>query len=110
MHRQSNNDLQIQNGAAASLPPAMIGETGWDILLALNAEEESGVSLEKLGPLVSVPPSVLGQWLDWLEDRRLIAGRSDIFTDEFRVVISRAGRELLDNYLLATSSLQGRAH
>ena len=109
MDRQSNSDLKIRNGAVASLPPAMIGETGWDILLAVGANDDFGLGLDRLAALASVPPLILGQWLDWLEDRRLVAGRTDIFTDEFRAVITRAGRELLDNYLLATSSLQGRA-
>jgi hypothetical protein len=108
MDREWKSDLQIHNGAAASLPPAMIGESGWDVLLALSAEEQSGLSLEKLAPLVSVPREALEQWLDWLEDRQLVASGRYNLTRHFGAVITRAGRELVENYLLATSSLQRR--
>jgi DNA-binding transcriptional ArsR family regulator len=108
MDREWKIDLQSQNGAIASLPPAMIGETGWDVLLALSMEEQSGLSLDRLAPLVSVSGSVLGQWLDWLEDRELVASGRRRFTHEIGVIITRAGRELVENYLLAASGLQGR--
>ena len=108
MDRDSESDLQIRKRAMASLPPAMIGETGWDILLALTANDEAGLRLEKLARLISVPRTILGQWLDWLEDRQLVTGRSDHVTDDFIAGITRAGRELVENYLLATSSLQLR--
>jgi hypothetical protein len=106
MDREWNSDLQIQNGAVASLPPAMIGETGWDVLLALGAASDSALSLEKLAALVSVPGSILSQWLDWLEDRQLIASGRYKLSNKLGAVITRAGRELVENYLLATSSLQ----
>jgi hypothetical protein len=103
IHRQSN----IEIGAAiASLPPAMIGETGWDVLLALRADERHQLSLEKLASLVSVPGGVLADWLDWLDDRALVSGSISDFDEQPRVVITRAGRELVDNYLATTSGLQ----
>lgn len=109
MDREQKSDLQIRRGAAATLPPAMIGETGWDILLALSAEEQSGRSFDKLAPLVSVSREVLEQWLDWLEDRQLVASGRYNLADQIGAVITRAGRELVENYLLATSSLQRSA-
>lgn len=109
MAREWKSDLQIQNGAAASLPPAMIGETGWDVLLALSGREQFGYSLDTLAPLVSVPKSVLREWLDWLEDRELIAKAWHRFSDRFGAVITPGGRELVHNYVLATSSLEQRA-
>ena len=105
MDRDSNSDLQIRKGAIASLPPAMIGETGWDILLALTSPDDSGLRPERLARMISVPRTILAQWLEWLEDRQLVTGRSDHITDEFIAAITRAGRELVENYLLATSSL-----
>jgi len=108
MNREWKSDLQIQKGATAALPPAMIGETGWDVLLALSAREHSGLKLERLAALVSVPIVAVREWLNWLEDRQLIASGRHRFTDEFGAVITRAGSELVQNYLLATSSLQHR--
>jgi DNA-binding MarR family transcriptional regulator len=108
MDREWNSDLRISNRSAATLPPAMIGETGWDVLLALRADDRHELSLEKLASLVSVPGSVLADWLDWLDDRALVSGSISDFDEQPRVVITRAGRELVDNHFLAASSLQGR--
>ena len=105
MDRNPNSDLQIRKGAMASLPPALIGETGWDILLALTSPDGTGVRLERLARMISVPRAVLAQWLDWLEDRQLVTGHSDHLTDEFIAAITRPGLELVENYLLAASSL-----
>src|SRR4051794_12624812 len=42
-------DLQMRAPlAAAFLPPAMVEETGWDILLALYSDRRSELSLDKL--------------------------------------------------------------
>jgi len=108
MDRAQETDLIIDGGAAASLPPAMIGETGWDVLLALIAKEQAGLSLEKLASLVSVPGTVLQHWLDWLEDRQLVVSGRYKVTNQLGAAITRGGRELVQNYLLATSSLRHR--
>ena len=109
MDREAKSDFQFRNQAAASLPPAMIGETGWDIILALSAEERSLLSLDKLAAMASVPRLALGQWLEWLEERQLIASGRHRLTNEIGAAITRAGRELVENYLLATRSLQRNA-
>ena len=110
MDREWKCELQIAKGAAASLPPAMIGETGWDILLALSGQGPSGVTVERLGPMVSVSRAALCEWLDWLEDRRLVATGWHTFTDQLGAAITRAGNELVHNVLMAASSLQGPTH
>jgi hypothetical protein len=103
IHRQ--NHVAIST-AVASLPPAMIGETGWDVLLALRADERHELSLEKLALLVSVPGRVLADWLDWLDERGLVSGSIGQFDEQPRAVITQAGRDLVDNYLATTSGLQ----
>ena len=92
--------------AAASLPPALIEETAWDILLALHSDEGCKLSLDKLASVVSAPRPVLNQWLALLEQRQLITGAKHGFAQEMRAVLTPAGRKLLDRYLCVTSDLQ----
>jgi DNA-binding MarR family transcriptional regulator len=92
--------------AAAFLPPAMTGEAGWDILLALHSDQRRELTLDKLGALISVSRLVLTEWLAILEQRQLIRGSSD----KHLAVLTPEGRELLDRYLTATSALQAGAH
>jgi hypothetical protein len=110
MDREWKTDLRIQNQAIASLPPATIGETGWDVLLALRADDRHELGLDKLSSLVSVPGLVLAQWLDWLEERELVVGLKHESTQQFLAVITRTGVVLVDNYLSATIGLQSRNH
>ena len=103
-------DLRPRSRAAtATLPPALIEEVAWDILLALHADEGCKLSLDKLASLVSVPQLVLNQWLALLEDRQLITGEKHGFAQELRGVLTHAGRDLLDRYLSVTSDLQSGA-
>jgi hypothetical protein len=111
MNREWQKDIAIHApAAAASLPPAMVEETGWDILLALHSDPAGELGLDKLGAIISVPQMAMGEWLSWLEDRRLVAGASDGRTGELRAVLTPGGRELLDRYLSAASDLQARTH
>ena len=96
--------------AARFLPPALVDEAGWDILLALYADPHGQVTLGKLGGLVSVPQAALLDWLADLERRRLVAGANDMVTSEVWVVLTRDGRDLLHKYLSATSDLQLATH
>jgi DNA-binding MarR family transcriptional regulator len=96
--------------AAATLPPPLIEETAWDILLALHSDDGSNLSLDKLASIVSVPQPVLNQWLGLLEERQLITGANDGVAQQLRAVLTPAGRELLDRYLSVTSDLQIGAH
>lgn len=110
-----NYDWHMDQGqhdrtAATALPPAMVEETGWDILLALRSDQRCGLSLGKLGAIISVPQPALISWLAGLEQRQLISGNSDSPTGEVRAVLTPAGRELLDKYLSAASDLQLSAH
>ena len=95
--------------AAASLPPAHVEETGWDILLALYAEHRSTLGLVKLASLVSASEAVMMRWLFALEQRRLVTG-DDGSSGDVRAMLTPAGRELLDRYLSATNDLQVGAH
>ena len=95
--------------AAALLPPALVEETAWDILLALHSGDGSKLSLDKLGSVVSVPRPVLNKWLSLLEERRLITGEKH-GVEQVRAVLTSAGRELLDCYLSVTSGLQIGTH
>lgn len=96
--------------AAASLPPAMVEETGWDILLALHSHDVSEPSLEKLAALVSVPPKVMHRWLMRLEERHLIAAAKRDPTGELSAVLTPAGREMLDSYFSAAKGLHFGTH
>ena len=91
--------------AATYLPPALIEETVWDILLAIRSHG-CKLSLDKLAPMVSVPQPVLNHWLSLLEQEQLITGAKPEFTHETRAVLTPAGRELFDRYLSAASNLQ----
>ena len=104
--------LQIREQAAtAILPPAMIEESAWDILLALHSDRRCDLSLAKLASLVSVTPPVLNRWLAALEERQFITGAKHGLTGELRAVLTQSGRQLLDRYLSASSDLQvGTSH
>lgn len=104
-------DLQVRSPTAATfLPPATVEETAWDLLLALLSDRSCELGLQKLACLLSVPQSVLRQWLARLEQRQLITGARHGYTREVRAVLTPTGRELLDRYLSATTHLQVGAH
>lgn len=96
--------------AATFLPPALVPETAWDILLALHSDEGPMLSLEKLGSVASVQRPVLNHWLALLEERRLITGTKHGFMQQLRAILTPAGRELIDRYLSVTNDLQIAAH
>jgi DNA-binding MarR family transcriptional regulator len=103
----------LQSGirtAATFLPPALAGETGWDVLLALHSDQRRELTLEKLAALISVSNLVLTEWLAILEQRQLISAAKFGNTDNLFAVLTPQGRELLDRYLTATSALQAGAH
>ena len=95
---------------ATFLPPAMVEEASWDILLALYSDRRRQLSLDKLASLASVSGVIMDRWLAGLEQRQLITGARDSLTGELRAVLTNVGRELLDRYLSATSGLQVGAH
>ena len=104
-------DLRPPNRmAAAFLPPALVEETPWDILLALHSDEGGKLSLEKLASVISVPQPILNQWLALLEERQLITGAKHGVAQDLRAVMTPAGHELLDRYLCVTSNLQIDRH
>ena len=104
-------DVQIRRPSpAVSLPPALVEETGWDILLALYSDTRCALGLVKLASLVSASEAVLSRWLSALEDRRLITGANGLVAGDVRAVLTPTGRELLDRYLSATSDLQVSTH
>jgi DNA-binding MarR family transcriptional regulator len=105
------NDVRLRKlTAVAFLPPAIIEETAWDILLALHSDRQRELSLRKLELLVSVPQRVLDRWLARLEKRGLITGSAHRPTGELTATLTEEGRALLDTYLSATSDLQVGAH
>ncbi len=104
------NLLMARLSAAELLPPALVDETGWDILLALHSDRRRLLGLGKLAAIVSASQNVMGRWLAVLEEQRLIAGDQDVLTGELRAGLTGIGRELLDRYLSATSDLQVTAH
>ena len=111
MNREWQMSVQMHGPTAATfLPPATVGETGWDILLALYSDQHCKLNLGRLGALTSVPQTVLTNWLAGLEERKLISGAKDTLTGELWALLTPAGRELLDKYLSATSDLQVGAH
>lgn len=100
-------DLRPRRRTAATLlPPALLEETAWDILLALHSDERCELSLDKLASIVSAPPPTLNHRLALLEERRLITGAKYGGAQEIRAMLTAAGRELLDRYLSAASGLQ----
>ena len=96
--------------ATECLPPAMVEETNWDILLALHGDPRCELSLGGLASLASVTEAGLYQHLATLERHKLITGAQDRSTGELRAILTSAGRALLDQYLSATSELQVSAH
>jgi hypothetical protein len=111
MTRDWQKNLQMRRPtAAASLPPALVEETGWDILLALHADHRCALGLGKLASVVSASEAVMRRWLSALEQRRLVTGANGSPTGDVRAVLTPVGRELLDRYLSATSDLQVGAH
>lgn len=97
--------------AMASLPPATIEETGWDILLALHSHRERQVNLQKLTSMVSAPEAAMTRWLPALERRELITGSQNRDTGEIFAALTGKAREMLDRYFSATAHLQvGAAH
>lgn len=95
-----NNVQPIARGGLAAMPPAMIEETAWDILLTLHADRRCALSLAKLGTLVSVPELVLYNWLALLEQRQLITGAKQRSTQELRATLTPTGRHLIDDHLM----------
>ena len=111
MNYEWQMDLSPCSGTAATLlPPAPVEETAWDILLALHSDERCELALDKLCSIVSVPLRVLTHWLSQLEKRKLITGAKHGAAQELRAVMTPAGRELLNRYLSAVTSLQAGAH
>ena len=107
MSKDLQRSLHIhEHEAIAILPPAMIEESAWDILLALRSDRRCDLSLAKLASLVSVTPTTLQYWLATLEDRQLITGATDGFSGEVRAVLTPPARQVLDAYLSASSDLQ----
>lgn len=100
----------ITRTVATFLPPALVDEAGWDILLALHGDRTHQLSLDKLAAVVSIPRGALDLWLEKLEQSRLISGSRNSLTGEIRALLTQPGRELLDRYLSATSDLQAGAH
>jgi len=96
--------------AARIVPPASVGETGWDILLALHSDPNCGLSLRKLASVVSVPSAAMNRWLAALDERELIARAQPLSTSEPLAALTDKGRELLDRYFSATNGLQVGAH
>lgn len=95
---------------ARILPPETVGETGWDILLALHSDRDFRLGFQRLASMVSVPHEILDRRLGALEERRLITGTRDPSTDELLAVLTETGRGLLDRYFSATKDLQAGVH
>jgi len=95
---------------ARILPPVTVGETGWDILLALHSDRNRRASPRKLASMVSVPEAAIDRWLGALEESKLITGELHPSTDELLAVLTKQGRGLLDRYFSATKDLQVGAH
>jgi DNA-binding MarR family transcriptional regulator len=91
------------------LPPAMVEETNWDILLALHSDPRCELTLSRLASLASVTEAGLSQHLASLERHKLITGAQDQ-SGELRAFLTPTGRALLNQYLSATSELQVSAH
>lgn len=92
--------------AAVCLPPTMVEETNWDILLALHSDSRCELTLAKLASLISVTEAGLNQHLATLEQNKLITGFQHQLTGELRALLTPAGRAALDQYLSATNDLQ----
>jgi hypothetical protein len=94
----------------ASVPPAAVEETAWDILLALHMDRRQELGLVQLSSRASVSKTVLDSWLATLEERALITGVPHRWTGELIAALTARGRTLLDDYFSATGHLQASAH
>jgi DNA-binding MarR family transcriptional regulator len=91
---------------AVFLPPATVDATAWDILLAVHSDPCCELNLHKLAGAVSAPKGLVDRWLAVLEQRQLITRIEHRYTGEIRAALTEIGRELIDIYLSATSTLQ----
>jgi response regulator of citrate/malate metabolism len=106
MNRDWQKEFEFRTPtAAATLPPAMVEETGWDILLALHSDQQGELALDKLASILSVPRSSMNRWLTNLARQHFVAPVK-AFSGEIRAVLTRTGRDLLDHYLSAVNGLQ----
>jgi len=105
MNRFTQKDLEISGSAAALLPPALIDETGWDVLLALHSDRGGQLGLEKLAAIASIHRMKLGYWLDWLESHHFVAAANDKYSGELRAILTGEGRNMIDDYLSAIGKL-----
>jgi hypothetical protein len=49
---------------------------------------------------------IIGRWLSWLEDRRLIGAERSRATGELRAVLTPSRRDLLNRYLSALGDFE----
>jgi DNA-binding MarR family transcriptional regulator len=91
-----------RNRRSQHFSPAMFGELGWDMLLALYITDFAGgrQTVGQLVSLVGAPPTSALRWIDYLEKERLISRESHP-RDRRTVLVSitNRGRQKLDEYL-----------
>ena len=85
------------------VPPTIVGETIWDCLLALHANEHRELRLDELAWLISVPALSLQRCLTTLERHHLVTGEPTERNGQIRAVLTRDGQDLLEEYLSKTS-------
>jgi DNA-binding MarR family transcriptional regulator len=82
-------------------PSAMLGEPGWDILLALyTREDQLDPTVASLAALICAPQTSTTRWLEYLEGQRFIVRESHP-TDRRSVIarLTENGRGALERYL-----------
>lgn len=89
------------------MPPSLLGEPAWDILLALYCLSARGetLSVTGLSHAANVPQTTSLRWSQMLEGRKLIT-RSRDAADARRAHVSLTveGRQLMDDYLKSISA------
>jgi DNA-binding MarR family transcriptional regulator len=83
---------------------SMFGEPAWDMLLALYIAGDQALSVGKLVSMIDEPKTTALRWLDYLEEKRLIARNPDPLDRRFVwVKLLERGRECLDGYFSCLS-------
>jgi DNA-binding MarR family transcriptional regulator len=88
--------------------PGLFGESAWNALLALYADEKTGVpvTVARLAGLIGARPASFDRWIDYLEELGLVIREPQAHAAQPDFVrLSDRGRTDLERYLSDTLNL-----
>ena len=85
-----------------NLPPGLVGEPAWDILLALFSENPGELTLSSACYCASVPPATASRWIDVLQSNGLVEKTKHPRDDHIVLVkLTSSGRTIMERCLKA---------